>query len=151
MLFWLLAAPAALAQEGRQSSDALNRVYACFGVAQDAERLACFETSVRGLQEAERDSFGFNIPGLGTPAPASSGEDAAGLKDLLMIVERVVERSSGVRAFVMTNGQTWVQTERQRAGEVRAGDTVTVRRAALGSFLLSPARGGAAHRVRREG
>ena len=40
--------------------------------------------------------------------------------------------------FVVTldNGQVWEQLERDRTAEVKVGDRVTVRKAALGSFVL---------------
>jgi hypothetical protein len=161
---WLVAAPAALAQPS-PAPEALGKVYACVDIADDARRLACFDTSVGALQQAqqrgdlisvdrsqaqevERESFGFRLPALSSLIPG--GDREGGHAGMEMTVARIVERGSGRRAFVMTNGQVWAHTEVQRGGIVRVGDSVTVRRAAMGSFLMSPSRGGAAHRVRRE-
>jgi hypothetical protein len=166
ILLCLCVAPAAFAQQGQPAPEVLNRVYACAEIADNSQRLACFDAAVGGLkqadqqgefagidrqqaQEVERDSFGLSLPSLGRII-SRSGADGARLEDMQMTIERVIERANGRYAFVMANGQTWVQTETQRVHNARAGDAVTIKRAALGSFMMSSSRGGSAHRVRRE-
>lgn len=54
----------------------------------------------------------------------------------------------GELVVTLDNGQVWQQIEAQRSAVVRAGDTVTIRRAVLGSFTLVT-KGGIATKVRR--
>ena len=58
-------------------------------------------------------------------------------------------RADGRGVFTMSNGQIWVQVDGQTPRRVRAGDQATIRRAALGSFLMSLPHGPAV-RVRRQ-
>lgn len=148
--------------------EVLTRAYACIELQEDAARLACYDEAVGRLREAqsagqvvavdraqaeaiERDSFGFPLPSLSRLMPrlGRDGEHEA-LADLQVQVERVADSFSGRHSFIMSNGQVWTQTDPQRTGNVRPGDTVTIRRGAMGSFMLVSSRGGAAHRVRRE-
>ena len=57
-------------------------------------------------------------------------------------------RDDGKFVATLANGQMWAQTELNSRIEVRVGDTVRIRRGALGSYLLSND-AGMATRVRR--
>lgn len=46
------------------------------------------------------------------------------------------QRPTGELVFNLQNGQVWMQIEASTRTRVKAGDTVTIRRGALGSFLL---------------
>lgn len=148
-------------------------VYACADIQGDTERLACFDEAVGRLRQAEmqgrvvtvdraqvdtleRQAFGFNLPDFARvfPSLASVGGNSASQRESLesvqLEVREVLMRSDGRARFVMTDGQVWEQVLVENARNVRPGDTVTVRRAALGSYMLSPAHSGQAHRVRRQ-
>lgn len=150
---------------------ALTDVYACAQQTDSAARLACYDAAVGRLQQAEtqgqvvaidrartaevrRESFGFNLPSFSrlfaqrAPSGVAAEEE---VREVDLQVQRVEARARGRYAFVMANGQTWVQVEPQRPYNVRPGDTVHIESASLGSFLLVSPRGGAGHRVRREG
>ena len=59
-----------------------------------------------------------------------------------------VSRLSNDRfAITLDNGQVWTQLERDLAAEVRAGDTIQIRPAMLGSWMLET-RGGVKTRVK---
>lgn len=166
VLLTLAVAPPVAAQESPQS---LQDVYACAQTTDDAARLACYDATVGRLHNAEqegrvvavdreqvatleRESFGFQFPSLGALLPRSDNSSASPNTELVQVqarIARVVRRSDDRYWFEMENGQIWGQIEPQSAANIRAGDTVTIRRATLGSFFLSPARHGAAHRVRR--
>lgn len=162
-----VAAPAQT--PAQPTPEALTNVYQCATVQDGAQRLACYDAAVGRLREAEsqgnliavdrqqvatleRESFGFRLPTLSTFVPrlGDGGESTEGLESLQMQVARIASRANGRHAFVMENGQIWTQAEAQRTSNVRAGDTITIRRGAIGNYMLSPSRGGAAHRVRRE-
>ncbi len=164
----LIAGAEAASAQPAPTPEALANVYACAQTQADAARLACYDEAVGRLRQAEtqgqivavdraqvasieRESFGFTLPSLASLIPRFGGGEAqAGPDGIEMEVARIIERPTGRLSFVMADGQIWTQVEAQRARNVRAGDTVTVRRAALGSFVLLPPSGAAAQRVRRE-
>lgn len=161
------------------SPEALNRVYACAEITDSAARLACYDAAVGNLRTAqnegefaaidreqavqvEREAFGFSLPSLprlAFPRRHPEARDGAseapsvvsdqGIDALELTIERVVARGDGRATFIMTNGQRWEQIETERYSQVRPGGTVTIRRGAVGGFLMSVAAGGPAHRVRR--
>lgn len=157
-------AAAAQAPESTRPAE-LNQAYACRSIPDPAERVACYDRAIDQIVAAEqqgtfvavdrsrvetveRESFGLDLPSLGNLLPGR--REGQQIERLELQVERVVNLGDGRKLFVMTDGQRWAQVEDQSAHNVRAGDTVTVRRAAIGTFLLSSERGGAAHRVRRQ-
>ena len=158
-------APLASAQTPGPTPQALTDVYGCAQIQDDAQRLQCYDGAVGRLQQAEtqgqvlavdraqaqeieRDSFGFQLPSLSRLLPnLDGGQDA--LDNVEMTVARVRVSPTGYHTFEMENGQVWTQVEPENARNVRTGDVVTIRRAALGSFRLISSRGGAGHRVRR--
>lgn len=161
-----LGAGGAAAQTPAATPQALTDVYACAQIQDDAQRLQCFDGAVGRLRQAEsqgqvvavdreqareleRDSFGFHLPSLSRLLPNLEGGQEA-IDDVQFTVARVRASPTGYHTFEMENGQIWAQVEPQNARNVRAGDTVTIRRAALGSFRLISSRGGAGHRVRRQ-
>ncbi len=168
VLFLAFAAPPAYAQDAAPttSESVLSELYGCLDVADDAQRLACSDGAIARLRRAEneghivafnrqqvttieRESFGFTLPNLGAMIWGRGEGGREQVEDIELEVARVEERT-GRLSYVMSNGQTWVQVEALQTRNVRAGDTVTVRRGALGTFLLISERGGQAQRVRRQ-
>jgi hypothetical protein len=164
LVFFLAGAGVASAQSERPQE--LAQVYACRSVPDVTERAACYDRAIDQMQAAEqagrlvtvdrerveaaqRESFGFELPSIADLMPDLGGGSSE-LEALQLQVERISTLPDGRRMFVMTDGQRWTQTEPRRSGNVRAGDNVTVRRAAVGTFLLVSERGGAGHRVRRQ-
>lgn len=159
----LLSAPLAAAQPANPPTpEALASAYRCTEIQEDASRLACYDQAIGRLRQAEsqgqivaidreraadlrRESFGFNLPNLARLIPGGDSEVAR----IEMQVDRIDELAFGRHSFVMSNGQIWTQVEPRNVTNIRPGDTVTVRQAALGSFMLS-ARHGAGYRVRRQ-
>lgn len=159
---FFFAAPANAQQSA--SPSALRDVYACASITDGTQRLACYDAAVGHLQQAEsqgrvvtvdsdqvatleRESFGFSLPSIG--ALLRRNPTATPQVDRVeMQVERIVSHLDGTHSFVMTNGQVWTQIEPASANNVEPGDSIAIRRATLGSFMLSP-ESGRAHRVRR--
>lgn len=149
--------------------DALTQVYACAEIADESQRLACYDGAVGRLREAqssgnlvavdrvqaqelEREAFGFSLPSL--PRIFGGGRDGGGasepaFSEMQLTIDRVVSRRYGPSTFYMTNGQVWVQIDEENARNARAGGAVTIRRATFNSFLMSVEAGGPAIRVRR--
>jgi hypothetical protein len=160
----------AFAQDNREAEmaatpEALERVYSCTETASDAERLACYDASVRALREAQtggqvvaldrgnveriqRQSFGFSLPAVDRLLPRFGHEDGT-LERVDVTVQRMSVGASGRTTFYMTDGQVWTQVDADPVRNVRVGDNVSIRRAAMGSFMLSPSRNGMGHRIRR--
>lgn len=156
----------------------LDQVYACAGVAEENQRLACYDGAVGRLREAQntgnivavdraqaeevdRDAFGFSLPSLarlfggGSENASASSTSAARppaferVDEMQLEIARVAMRRDGTAAFTMTNGQVWSQIDNESPRNVRTGGQVTVRRASMGSYLMSVEAGGPALRVRR--
>ena len=107
----------------------------CTGIADDRERLACYDRT------------------FGTPAEPKTLPDPPQLRAELLPEKFTAKVSkfewrNGVFVATLDNGQVWLQTERDSRVQIDAGQTVTVRRASLGSFFMSNEQGIAA-RVRR--
>lgn len=144
-------------------------LYACATITNDAERLKCFDTTLAQLRAAEqtgevtvvdrasvqrleKDSFGFQLPSFGAifshKTPVEAANTPSSVSEVSGKIERV-SRSKDGALFVLDNGQSWRQTDTVSTALVRVGDTVAIKRAALGSFMLVRASGGEGVKVRR--
>jgi hypothetical protein len=150
-----------------KAPDTLAKVYACADVTRDAERLACFDNAVTALKtaqetgafaavdsaqvkELQREAFGFRLPSLpklAFPTLRQETEATAPVEMNLTIAR--LGRADGKTTAIMSNGQVWIIVDSETNRNLRPGADVTIREAALESFLLSFAKGGAALRVRR--
>ena len=165
VVFALFAAAAAAQTPPLQRAGALDQVFACAAVTGETERLACYDQAVGRLRQAEtsgevvtvdraqaeeieRDAFGFSLPSLPRLFGRERGAEPA-FTELRLEIARVESRPNLPARFTMSNGQVWTQIGTEAVRNVRPGGAVTVRRAALGSFLMSVEAGGAAIRVRR--
>ena len=165
-IFLLAGAPSAVAQTTQpEAPQILTDAFQCAEIQDDAQRLACYDSAVGRLRTAQtqgqivtidreqaetldRESFGFTLPNLSRLLPSVNG-DRGGVEEIQAQVVDVTGAARERRRFVLSNGQSWDQVEAQRAANVRVGDTVTIRNAAMGTFMLTSSRGGAGHRVRR--
>lgn len=143
----------------------LNDVAQCRSIAADAERLACFDRAVAALDAAERAGevvvldraqvretnrqlFGFEITN------PFAGRSNAAPEPVLEAVETTLASAGssgeGKWIFRLANGSEWRQID---SGEVRfrnrADEPVRVRRASLGSYMLTIGNSRAV-RVRRQ-
>lgn len=135
----LVAMPAA-AQTGATA-------HPCAGVVEPTDRLACYDKAfppAAGVRsdvvdlEARRkkatEDFGLNQRQLFDRQPEELREIEP--DRIEGIVKRVVERATGERVVTLENGQAWLLTEGTSRGRLAAGDKVTIREAALGSYML---------------
>jgi hypothetical protein len=159
-----LAAPAPAASP--RSAQPMDALYACMDTKEDAARLACFDRETGKLRAAEsagsfkaidrqsveqlqKESFGFQLPSL--PRLALPKFGAASEAPEEQTYEIAAVRSGQQTAYVMTDGSVWRQIETERNTHVKKGATVVIEKGALGSFMLSPTKGGGRGlRVRRE-
>jgi len=168
-----LAAPAYGQDMPSPTPGVLDQVYTCATVGDERERLACYDRAVGRLREAqtsgnlvavdrqqaqeiEREAFGFSLPSLprlfgrrDSSSGAASGPAIEQVAELRLEIASVRQQRYGPATFTMTNGQVWQQIDDENPRNARAGGAVTIRRAALASFLMAVDAGGPAIRVRR--
>lgn len=178
LAFIAFAGPAAAQDQPAATPGVLEQVYACRDIAEEAQRLACYDGAVGRLrqaqdtgnlvavdraqaQEMDREAFGFSLPSLsrifgggsgGGSTPSQSAATTPGfapVDEIRMEIASVTRRRNLPSTFRMTNGQVWVQIDDEVARNVRQGGSVTVRRASFSSYLMSVDAGGPAIRVRR--
>lgn len=146
--------------------EALNQVYSCANITDDAQRLACYDQAVGRLRQAQtsgdlvavdrhqaetinREAFGFSLPSLPHLFSRGDGQAIGAVEEVELEVARVQQRGDGSAVFTMTNGQVWQQIDNENGRNVRVGGHVRVRSASMGSFLMHVDAGGPALRVRR--
>lgn len=138
------AAPAAAAADAA----------ACTRLDDDRSRLACFDALFpRGsapvaVREAAAPESVF---GVNDSVRRARGETLAtdGMPEMIeSTVARLDPLEPGRSRITLANGQVWEQVEPSMRFQPRTGETVTVRQASLGSYLMRASRG-AAVRARR--
>lgn len=158
-----LAAPAT-AQEAdsadRPTPAAYQSVLDCRTTADPAQRLTCYDRAVADLalataardvivvdkatvERAERERFG------SPTMPALAGTNGEALDELATTVTAVSYTPFGKLIIGLPDGASWVQLDsREVALAPRIGTPVTLRKAALGSYLVN-INGQTAIRMRR--
>ena len=145
-----------------------DAIYACAEIADDAQRLACYDDTVGRFEAAEiagevttisksevkelsRESFGFSLPSLPRiMMPKTGGSDVAAVDKIEYAVSEVERTRSNKILVTLENGQVWLQTDGKRvqySKRLGVKDAV-VQRAALGSYKMK-LDGGTAFRVKR--
>jgi hypothetical protein len=134
------------------AADGAKPSHACAALDDPAARLACYDaafTRPDPVVEAREviEEFGLTEMQLQARDPARPARDR-GPERIEAKVISVQARSTGERIITLDNGQVWLQTEATIRGPLATGDSVVIRRAALGSFqLVTP--GQVSLRVRR--
>ncbi|MBI3437074.1 MAG: hypothetical protein HY054_00165 [Proteobacteria bacterium] len=173
LLIIALASPAAAQRPAPQQSQgspaAIDEVYACSQIADEHQRLQCYDNAVGRMHEAQnrgdlvavdrqqaervnREAFGFSLPSLGNLLAGIGSHSRTQTEDIAEIsahVTRVSMERSGRATFTLDNGQQWEQIDDENTRNVRSGGDVRIRRAMMGSFLMHVEAGGPALRVRR--
>ncbi len=144
---------------------ALKAVVDCRALTDSAARLACYDAAAAGLDAAERsgqvvvldrdqvraakrDVFGLKLPSFNM----FDRDDAQRETEVDRVTSTVASAGRGGKGWIVTlaNGQTWRQTDGKGLYRVREGDTVEIRRGALGSYFMRVA-GQPGVRVARSG
>ncbi len=150
----LVAAPGqAQSQTERSPDDPLNALLACRAETDPAARLACFDRetgtletarasgdvvalSRKEVRETRRSLFGYSLPKL----PFFRGDDSQDeTPDEIEGVVASAGRAANSRWQIeLADGAVWLTTEPDtRWATPKPGQKVTIRRAAMGSFLIS--------------
>lgn len=148
----VLSAPSTGQTAGKDTGDKLiEAVTRCRSITGPTERLACFDRASSALEtarasndiailsreevaEKRRSLFGFQLPT--TNLFGRAGEKMPEIQNLDSTV-RSVERSGRDRwVVVLADGSTWKTAEASRFPP-ETGDSVKIKRAALGTYLAS--------------
>lgn len=162
----LIGAGPALAQSAQPprpaTPEAFSRAVQCRAIADPQERLACYDREVAAMAAAEaaneirvvdrqqvrstrRSLFGLTLPDLNI----FGGDADDPMNEINGTIRTVTRLPDRKWAFTLEDGARWVQIDtRQLVSDPRAGHTVRIRRAAMGSFLANINRN-TAIRVRR--
>ena len=146
------AAPKLPASPSDGRAGAVEALSACRAVSDPAARLACYDTAAGRLDEAEksgeivvvdrkqagevrRQAFGFALPSL---ALFDKAEGTEKLDRVESVLKAARQGADGKWILQLENGAVWRQTDADGpARRPRPGMTVSVRSAAMGSFLVS--------------
>ena len=150
----MVAAPLSAQSGGADEQSSLTQsLYACRDIADNADRLGCFDREVAAIQQAEasqdliiadrgqvrearRGLFGFKLPKL--RLFGGGKDDDTGVEQIEQVEEplaRFGSNSMGKAYFQLESGARWIQTDNVPVlGNPKPGDIVVIREAALGSY-----------------
>jgi len=149
-----LAAPGPALAKGPKANlhaAALQSVLDCRGIAEAAQRLACYDAAAAQMGEAEakgdivvidraqaqkahREAFGLHVPSLDFVTRALKPEEVDQVQG---VVKAARADPYGKWTFVLEDGSVWHQISDQLDRDPKAGSKVTIHRAALGSYKMS--------------
>lgn len=148
----IIASSPASAAAQQERAETLARLTACRAITDGPARLACYDAAVTALDAAERQGevvvmdraqigearrqlFGFEMPAL----PRLFGaEGAAELDSIETTLQSAAQVADNRWVFRLADGGVWRQIDSDRVNfRNRPGQAVRVRKASLGSFLLT--------------
>ena len=168
--FAFISAATVFAQSSGDTEDAVEtpaiveELFECREIVDPAERLACFDREVARVYEAQnsrelviadreqvretrRGLFGLKLPKLGIFGGGDDDEDA--VNEISATLASARKLDSGRYVFELEDGVRWLETESVSGfRRLKAGDTIVIKKAALGSFKAK-VNGKRAVRVRR--
>ena len=143
----------------------------CRGITDDTQRLTCFDRQVGAMESAaQRDEvvvldkgelnktrktlFGFSFPKLpflsGGDDEKKGEKEEEGFSHIVAKIASVKNLGYGKWQIVLEDGAQWATTEAITVGDPKAGQSIEIKRAAMGSFM-SKIEGGRAVRIKRIG
>lgn len=126
------------------AADLPPQLEACAGLRRDAERLLCYDKAIAqirsGAAEAPPPSaenmFGANSAVLDVKAH-EDGVKREELRQITGSVTSLRRGDDGMIQLVLDNGQVWRQQDADIRLMIDKGDTVTIARAAMGTFRIT--------------
>jgi hypothetical protein len=121
---------------------------ACAAEKDDARRLACFDAAVAQAGKPSGNSAPavappplskeekFGLRGELKQEKAQKAPELQELEQLQAQVTKVSAKPHGELVVTLENGQIWAEIQTNSGARVKAGDQVTIKPGALGSFLL---------------
>lgn len=144
----LAVTPTAAQRTEPNSSGQLAKVAACLDVANDVERLACFDKEAASLRTAVREKkivvvqqgdilkarrtlFGIPLPRIGVLETDGPPE-----KEITAIIKATAQGEGGRLTFTLEDGAIWAQTDEWPVyTAVKPGQKVTLKRGMFGSYF----------------
>lgn len=124
------------------SSLAASEKQPCSQIPEDAERLACYDKTFppgpfdqAAVAAASAKSFG----------KSEKKSTATSIQASVVSIKYLIRNQ---RQFTLDNGQIWYETDKGQSVNVKVGNQITIKDAALSSYLLITP-GGASIRVKR--
>jgi hypothetical protein len=152
----LTAAPAFAAKDPPKRPEVLDKLVSCRSIPDSAARLACYDTQVERLDQAEKNAevvvldkaevkkarkglFGFTIPDLGIFGGNKDGKDdpADEITEIESTLTSAGINRAGKWSFTIEDGARWVQTDTTSIRTPKVGMKVKIKKAALGSFFMN--------------
>ncbi len=135
-------------------SDFLKKVVDCRSIADNAQRLACYDTQVARLDEAatrkevvvvdqaevkktRKGLFGFNIGDLGIFGGGGDNDDEEGINQIESTVSSARQDATGRWIIIIADGAKWVQIDTTSIRTPKPGQAIKIRKASLGSFFAN--------------
>jgi hypothetical protein len=138
---------------GWAAGSAPSGIEACAQIADEKQRLACFDREIVLQKQRAPVAAPATTPSAPPAAPELPPEQRMGLspgkilqlqptrapdlKELTAKIQQVSANGSGLQVFTLDNGQVWQQIETDTMFAVRPGDTVRITKALLGSYFMS--------------
>jgi hypothetical protein len=138
---------------GDRPSQLPANVAACASIQDGAQRARCYDREVAALSKAPLPTSpavapesppSFAVPA--PPPPADFGVDSLNRKartipepvaaTLQATVSTVREAQPGLYVLTLDNGQVWSQSESRTGFELKAGDSVSIKKGTMGSYRL---------------
>lgn len=152
-----LAAAPALAKDENKAlprSEFLQKVVDCRAVADNTQRLACYDAQVARLDEAairkevvvvdqaevrktRKGLFGLNIGSLGIFGGGDEDGDEEGVNQIESTVSAARQDPSGRWIIIIADGAKWVQIDTASIRTPKPGQTIRIRKASLGSYFAN--------------
>lgn len=148
----LAAAPVNAKDKEAKRAAPVQQIYDCRAIADDAQRLACFDRTVAALEVAEtkrevtiadkeivketrRGLFGFSLPRIGLFGGDGDEEE---IKEIEAVVKSATIDRSGKYRIVMQDGAVWQQIDTTRLPrEPKPGQKVKIKVASMGSYFAN--------------
>jgi len=149
----LVGAPAAAKDKEASAGKAaaFQAVLDCRGVADNAQRLACYDAAAGRMSEAEkkgdivvidraqasaahREAFGLNVPSLSFVTRALKPEEVDRVDG---VVDSARSDVNGRWTMKLQDGAVWRQISGDLLRAPHSGSKVAVRKGTLGSFLMN--------------
>lgn len=125
-----------------------SAVLDCRAIKANEERLACYDRTVTALdsaraskeifvadkaqiQETKRGLFGYTMPNV----PVLGDDDSEQINEITAKVAVSRNDANGRFILQLDNGSRWRQIETVDMRTPRAGDSIVIKRAALGSYM----------------
>jgi hypothetical protein len=147
-----LIAGSAWAAKPDDQAPTVKAVLDCRAIEDNSQRLACYDAAAAKLDEAgktgdlvsldreqrkavRKQAFGFTMPSIKLFETGEKGDDADKIDEVLASAR---QDAQGRWTFVMQDGAIWRQIDDEfLSRNPHAGSAIVIKRAAIGSYMLS--------------